>query len=194
MGEATARVELIARLRPAIAYAQRHHAGQRRPDDDAPFIVHPLEVASLLHTAGAAFDVIAAGLLHDTLEKTDATPDELRERFGPAVAAIVDAVTEDERIADYRERKAALRRQVAAAGREAQMVFAADKISKLRELGRHGSPRSSSGGAAPLPLRLDHYARCLALVEENLDDALLVGWLRLELGRLTAATALAGAA
>ena len=48
------------------------HAGQRRQLDGAPFIEHPLEVAAILHDAGAPDHVIAAGILHDTLEKTDA--------------------------------------------------------------------------------------------------------------------------
>lgn len=119
----------------ALAYAQRLHAGQRREADGAPFIVHPLEVAGLLCHPGAADHVIAAGVLHDTIEKTDATADDLRTRFGLTIATLVLAVSEDQRIVGYVQRKAGLREQVASTGHEAQIVFAADEISKVRELG-----------------------------------------------------------
>src|SRR5437588_10661234 len=80
----------------AIAFARREHAEQTRSADGAPFIEHPLEVGLLLHRVEAPDAVIAAGILHDTLEKTPATRDELRARFGDRVAALVSAVTEDE--------------------------------------------------------------------------------------------------
>lgn len=168
-----------------IAFAQREHLGQRRAADGAPFIVHPLEVGAVLYSAGAPEHVVAAGILHDTLEKTDATASALRERFGPAVTAIVEAVSEDEGITDYPERKGALRRQVATAGDDALMVFAADKISKVREWRRTvSSAASSPASAAPLPQRLDHYQRCLELLERRLDNPALVKSLRRELRQL----------
>ena len=129
--------DLVARLprtKAALAFAERKHAGQRRKVDGAPFIEHPVEVASLLFDAGAPDDVIAAGVLHDTLEKTRTNLAELRARFGSRIARLVAAVSEDESIAGYATRKAALRRQVEAAGTDAMMVFAADKVSKVREL------------------------------------------------------------
>jgi (p)ppGpp synthase/HD superfamily hydrolase len=65
----------------AIEYAERMHAGQQRADG-APFILHPREVAALLYRAGAPDHVIAAGVMHDLVEKTDATASDLRQRFG----------------------------------------------------------------------------------------------------------------
>jgi (p)ppGpp synthase/HD superfamily hydrolase len=165
---------LVGRLpktRAALAYARRRHAGQRRKADGAPFIEHPLEVAWLLYRAGAPDHVIAAGVLHDTIEKAGADVDELRARFGPRTAELVVAVSEDAGISTYARRKAALRAQVAAAGPEALMVFAADKVSKVREL-RLG---------AKLPeRRLTHYRRCLELLERLLSDSPLVSQLRAE--------------
>ena len=79
--------DLVARLpqtRAAVAYAERQHAGQRRSADGAPFIEHPLEVATLLYHAGASDQVIAAGVLHDTIEKTSTNATDLRARFGSA--------------------------------------------------------------------------------------------------------------
>jgi HD domain len=169
--------------REALTYAERQHAGQRRAADGAPFIVHPLEVADLLYRAGAHDDVIAAGLLHDTIEKTDANAADLSTRFGSRIATIVLAVSEDPRITGYAERTAALRDQVARAGHDALMVLAADKISKVRELKlettqtrAHTAPVSCSWER-----RLTHYRHCMRLLEEHLPDSPLVTTLRTEL-------------
>lgn len=89
----------------ALAHAKRRHAGQRRQADRAPFILHPFEVCCLLYDTGATDHVIAAGVLGDTIEKTDGNGAGLRTRLGLTIATL-----------------------------EALMVFAADKISKAREL------------------------------------------------------------
>jgi (p)ppGpp synthase/HD superfamily hydrolase len=160
--------------RAALDYAGRAHAGQSRKVDGAPFILHPREVASLLYDAGAPDHLIAAGALHDVIEKTAVTPRELRKRFGQEVAKLVLVVTEDEHMAGYTARKAALRDQVAKAGEEALMLFAADKISKAREL-------RYEGAGVPRSRRLAHYQRCLALLQEHLPHSPLVAQLRAEL-------------
>jgi (p)ppGpp synthase/HD superfamily hydrolase len=179
-------------IHPALAYAQRLHAGQRRKTDDTPFILHPFEVASLLHHAGVSDRVVVAGALHDVIEKTEAGPAELTERFGPEVTALVLAVSEDERIGTYEARKAALRSQVAGAGHDALMVFAADKISKVRELRRETDRKRRSGrrpaASTTYRRRLAHYAECLQLLEAGLGNVPLVGQLRTELEELHAPT------
>jgi (p)ppGpp synthase/HD superfamily hydrolase len=134
-------------------------------------------VAELLYRAGAPDEVIAAGVLHDTIEKAGATVGELQDRFGPHTTELVVAVSEDPDIPGYTRRKAALRDQVAAAGPEALMVFAADKISKVRELRAMRS----------LPKRrLTHYRRCVELLERLLSDSPLVTQLRTEFDRVAA--------
>jgi HD domain len=178
-------VALLPQTRAALAYAERQHAGQRRSADGAPFIEHPLEVATLLYYAGASDHVIAAGVLHDTIEKTCANAADLRARFGPAVATLVLAVSEDPRITLYPARKAALREQVATAGHDALMVFAADKISKVRELrlepAASTQPQSTPGPSPSRQRKLTQYKRCLELLEDLLTDSPLVKQLRLEL-------------
>jgi (p)ppGpp synthase/HD superfamily hydrolase len=197
--------DLVARLprtTAALAFAERKHEGQRRKVDGAPFIEHPVEVAALLLDAGATDDVIAAGLLHDTLEKTRTTMTELRARFGTRTARLVAAVSEDETIAGYATRKAALRRQVEAAGTEAMMVFAADKVSKVRELPVEPAGSEAARLAATVSRtrqrRLNHYRHCLELLERHIADSPLVRQLRAELEQRSAAPArrraLAGAA
>ncbi len=171
--------------RAAAHYASLVHTGQRRADG-SQFILHPLEVASLLERVGAPDHLVAAGVLHDVLEKAEVSASELRRRFGTRIAGLVVAVSDDDQIDSYSERKAALRRQVAGAGVEVLTLFAADKLSKLRELrrelaydrGRHHAPSRRR----ELPARrLRHYERSLALLEDRLSDSPLVRELHDEL-------------
>jgi (p)ppGpp synthase/HD superfamily hydrolase len=78
----------------AIAFATVRHAGQQREIDDAPFITHPIEVAGLLRRDGQPDEIIAAGILHDILEKTATTSAELQRRFGPQITRLVESVSE----------------------------------------------------------------------------------------------------
>ena len=178
-------VARLPRARAALVYATEQHAGQRRSSDGARFIEHPIEVGWLLYEAGAQDRVIAAGVLHDVLEKTPVTPAGLRRRFGKPIAKLVAAVSEDVRIGGYAQRKAALRQQVAAAGPEALVIFAADKVSKVRELRSvvSGATRTHKPVKRTLvPLRrLTHFRRCLGMLEERLGEHPLVDLLRTEL-------------
>jgi (p)ppGpp synthase/HD superfamily hydrolase len=169
-------------VRAAVAYATRMHAGQWR-GDGSPFILHPLEVGSLLQDAGAPDHLVAAGVLHDVIEKSDASASELLDSFGPQVTSLVLAVTEDARIAGEANRKAALRRQVATTGGEALMLFAADKLSKLRELASVAAEQSERGPTARhrRARRIEHYRACLRLLERYIPDFPLVSALRSEL-------------
>ncbi len=169
----------LPQTRAAIAYAERLHHGQCRKVDGAPFILHPIEVASLLYYVGAPDHLIAAGALHDTIEKADTTVETLRARFGERIARLVEAVSEDPRIPGYTARKAALREQVANSGEEALTLFAADKLAKVREL------RIEELGREAKPRRVAHYLGCLSLLEETLPDSPLVRILRGELAAVT---------
>jgi (p)ppGpp synthase/HD superfamily hydrolase len=177
--------EFVADLplaRHAWAYADEAHGGQTRKSDGRPFIVHPEEVAELLHAAGCADPVIAAGLLHDVIERTPVTAEELDDRFGPRVAGLVAAVTDDPTIDSYRERKAALRRRATESGPDAAVVFAADKISKVRQY--RAQLAGAGGGESPRPRRLHHYSESLRLLEISIPGHPLVRQLRRELGDL----------
>jgi (p)ppGpp synthase/HD superfamily hydrolase len=172
----------------AVTYAEQMHAGQRRADG-TPFILHPLEVASLLYYAGAPDHLIAAGVMHDLIEKTDASAPDLTTRFGAQIARLVLAVSDDDQVGSYSKRKAALRQQVGGAGEEALTLFAADKLSKVRELRREASIVRSAGATTTrrrqvCARRLEHYQRSLALLEERLSESPLVHDLRDELSAL----------
>jgi (p)ppGpp synthase/HD superfamily hydrolase len=176
-----ARTDFVERsplTRDALAFADERHAGQTRDLDSIPFVTHPVEVACLLHEAGYSDQVVAAGVLHDVLEDTDVERTELEQRFGREVAELVEAVSDDPTIEDHAERKAALRRQVANAGESAAAVFAADKVSKAREL----RVRVSRGGLKHGDgAKIDHYEQSLAMLMELIPGHELVDQLRMEL-------------
>jgi guanosine-3',5'-bis(diphosphate) 3'-pyrophosphohydrolase len=146
--------ELVAR---AYGVAAEAHSGQRRRDDGSPYITHPIAVARVLNNAGFGEHVLATALLHDVVEDTELSSGEVEARFGPDVAKLVAALSEDEEIEDYEQRKRAHRERVAGAGREAVAIYIADKLSNLRDMrtiyaleGEAIAPRFK----APLELRV----------------------------------------
>lgn len=120
----------------AARFAAIRHRHQRRKDRAAtPYINHPLELADILWREGGVRDarVLAAALLHDTLEDTRTTRAELRRAFGAQVAAVVAEVTDDKRL----HKKTRKRLQVEHAPRltlPAKLVKLADKIANLRDM------------------------------------------------------------
>jgi (p)ppGpp synthase/HD superfamily hydrolase len=167
----------------ALRFASARHAQQYREIDGAPFIVHPIEVACLLDRAGRPDEVIAAGLLHDTLEKTATTGAELQGRFGTRVARLVASVSDDPSISDYEQRKHQLRDRVARDETDTIAIFAADKVSKVRELalGPPGRPHDFSCRA-----RLTHYRATFEMLRRAAPELALVDLLGVELDRLAA--------
>jgi (p)ppGpp synthase/HD superfamily hydrolase len=166
--------------RSALDFAADRHRGQRRDADRAPFILHPLEVAQLLAGRDCPDHVVAAGVLHDVLEDTDVDCAELAARFGEDVAGLVCSVSEPSGSGEYAERKARLRERVEHADADAVLIYAADKVTKTREL-RIGIAQS---GESPPTEKLEHYWASLALVEARLDGHPLVRQLRFELEAL----------
>jgi GTP diphosphokinase / guanosine-3',5'-bis(diphosphate) 3'-diphosphatase len=123
----------------ALAFAADKHRDQRRKDALAsPYINHPIALANVLVSEGAVDDpaVIAAALLHDTVEDTQTTPAELAAAFGPAIAGIVAEVTDDKSLPKA-ERKRLQVEHAAAMSREAKLVKLADKICNLRDMAEH---------------------------------------------------------
>ncbi|MBS0580915.1 MAG: bifunctional (p)ppGpp synthetase/guanosine-3',5'-bis(diphosphate) 3'-pyrophosphohydrolase [Proteobacteria bacterium] len=123
-------------LLAAASFAAHKHRDQRRKGAEAsPYINHPLAVANLLANEAGVEDVttLVAALLHDTIEDTATTAEEIAARFGAEVAAVVMEVTDDKRL-PKEERK---RRQVDHAGalsHRAKLVKLADKICNLRDM------------------------------------------------------------
>jgi (p)ppGpp synthase/HD superfamily hydrolase len=173
----------------AAAWADAAHEGQQRQVDGAPFMVHPYEVAMLLRAMGAGDEVVAVGLLHDVVEKGRASIAEVRESFGGEIAADVAALTEDESIADYHERKAALRRSAEEAREDVVAVFAADKVVKAREL--RLAAAADRLLAREVACKREHYVASLAVLDRRLPGHPLTDALRFELAAHLVVPALA---
>lgn len=123
-------------VKEALETARRAHAGQIRSgsSDGMPFIEHPIAVAERLAARRFDDEVLAAALLHDVIEKSAVEMAEIRDRFGEKVAALVEALTEDDSISSYEERKEEHRWRVAKAGPAALAIFAADKLTNVAML------------------------------------------------------------
>jgi (p)ppGpp synthase/HD superfamily hydrolase len=117
----------------ALRFARRVHLGQHRKQTHEQFVEHPIAVANLLMEAGYDGPMISAAYLHDVVEKTDVELDELRQRFGPEVAGLVDCLSEDPEIDGYGARKRALRRRILDSGGEPVIIYAADRVANMRD-------------------------------------------------------------
>jgi guanosine-3',5'-bis(diphosphate) 3'-pyrophosphohydrolase len=120
----------------ALLFAARKHRDQRRKDVEAsPYINHPIALADLLCNEAGETDVtvLCSALLHDTVEDTDTTPEELELEFGPEIRDIVLEVTDDKRLPKL-ERKRQQVEHAKEASRSARLVKLADKTCNLRDL------------------------------------------------------------
>jgi (p)ppGpp synthase/HD superfamily hydrolase len=125
-----------AELLTAALFAARKHKGQRRKDPAAtPYINHPLAVAELLARVGGVSDVVVlqAALLHDTIEDTATTGDELESLFGIEVRKLVEEVTDDKSLPDT-ERKRLQVVHADALSPGAQLIKLADKICNVTDV------------------------------------------------------------
>jgi (p)ppGpp synthase/HD superfamily hydrolase len=126
---AAARSELVAR---ALAKATAAHAGQiRNGSGGLPYIEHPRMVAATLAARDYDEATLAAALLHDVVEDSDTTVEDLRGEFGDQVADLVAALSDDESIESYRDRKDEHRGRVAAVDGDALAIYAADKLTNM---------------------------------------------------------------
>jgi len=127
-------VEGLRLISEAADFAARRHTGQQRKGrGNEPYVNHLAEVANLLSTASDATDaeLVAAGWLHDTIEDTATTREELAQKFGERVATLVVEVTDDMTLPKQERRH----KQVVDAplkSPEAKLIKIADKISNIR--------------------------------------------------------------
>jgi (p)ppGpp synthase/HD superfamily hydrolase len=168
----------------AYEFARRVHAAQRRRGDGSPFIGHPVSVAQMLHETDQPEELIAAALLHDVVENTEVGGREVEDRFGPEVARLVAALSEDPGIPDYATRKAALRDQVERAGESAAAIYAADKLSNLRDMRaayERDPERARERFSAPPEVRVALWRGDLEMVERLAPKLPFLRRLRYEL-------------
>lgn len=122
----------------AVNFAAVKHQHQRRKDKDAtPYINHPIGVARILTSEAGIYDIttLQAAILHDTVEDTDTTLDEIEEHFGKKVRNIVDEVTDDKNLPKH-VRKQLQIEHAPQRSYEAKLVKLADKLYNLRDLSR----------------------------------------------------------
>jgi guanosine-3',5'-bis(diphosphate) 3'-pyrophosphohydrolase len=126
----------VTQLLTALQFAARKHRTQRRKDVDAsPYINHPIDVATVLATRGRIRDLptLLAAILHDTIEDTETTAEELEREFGAEVRALVIEVSDDKRLPKAERR----RRQVEHSrlkSLKAKVIKLGDKIANVRDL------------------------------------------------------------
>lgn len=125
----------------AIVFAVRAHAGTERRGKGFPYIVHPLEAVEIVATMTADQELLAAAALHDTVEDTDVTVEQLRAEFGDRIAAlvasesdiVVEGASEEQ---SWHARKQAAIDRLARASHDAKMVALGDKLSNMRAIAR----------------------------------------------------------
>ncbi len=179
-------------LRRAFALAEHAHGNQRRATDQTRFIEHVVEVGELLHTAGFDERLVAAGLLHDAVERGQLSEAELRAEMDEDICALVMALTEDATIESFDRRKEALRDQVRRGEPGAMTIFAADKLSDIRGLARgvvrsEGSIEARMGTSVEAMTR--HYGDSVRTIEMTDPSCGFIPELRAELDALDLTTA-----
>ena len=138
-----------ALLDRAIIFAVHAHAGTERRGKGFPYIVHPLEAVEIVATMTSDQELLAAAALHDTVEDTEVTVEQIREEFGERIASIVasesdtfeDGVSEED---SWHSRKRAAIGRLARASRDSKIVALGDKLSNMRAIARDYSVQGDS--------------------------------------------------
>lgn len=117
----------------AITFAVEKHKNQKRKGSDMPYIVHIYDVVQTLQENGAEFDTIIAGILHDTVEDTNTTLDEIESKFGINIRNMVDVLSENKSL-PYVERKKLQAERIKNASIQVKMIKCADCLSNLRSI------------------------------------------------------------
>jgi len=124
-------------LTKALVFAAHKHKDQRRKDVElSPYINHPIALVDVLVNEGGVTDseILCAALLHDTIEDTNTTSEELTEAFGATISSIVQEVTDDKNITDKAERKRLQEVRSPHLSTKARAVKLADKTCNLRDV------------------------------------------------------------
>jgi guanosine-3',5'-bis(diphosphate) 3'-pyrophosphohydrolase len=170
-GPIEAAAERSPLVRAALERARVAHAGQvRNGSGGMPYVEHPVRVATLIDEGDYRQEAVAAALLHDVVEDSEVTLEEIRAEFGDEVAGLVGALTDDESIDSYRERKTEHRERVAASDEEALAIYAADKLtntSTLRTAYADEGEAVRGEFRVPLELKLEIWEEDLALLREK---------------------------
>lgn len=178
-------------IEQAKLFAIEAHSGQKRKNSDVDYIVHPIRVAEILKDSGFSDELVCAGYLHDVVEDTDYTLQDIENVFGSRVRKLVAAHTED-KSKSWTERKQHTIDTVRSASFEVKALIIADKLDNLqslqKDLEKHGENVWSSFNAGvesqkwynqsiseamstgPVPTRVpDYFHQYRALVKQTFD-------------------------
>lgn len=164
--EKSMKEEQVKHVLNALLYAAECHQSQTRKNmAHTPYIIHPMSVTQNLLSIGHVrdTDVIIASLLHDTIEDTQATYDDLKKRFGEKVEGLVREVTEDNKLAGQKKRKMQIVHALQTS-KEASMIKLADKLYNLEALITEPPEKWTRE-------RIDQYFEWSQVVIDNLPDA-----------------------
>lgn len=117
-----------------IEFAAKAHGCQTRKVTDVPYIVHPVRVARILIEYGCPEDVVVAGILHDTIEDTAVTIEDVRSKFGNEVAEVVKGSSEPVKEDTWENRKRHTLEYLKTAPKDVLLVACADKLDNIREI------------------------------------------------------------
>ena len=162
-------------IKKAIQFAARKHHGHVRVsggEEPLPYVTHLFSVALLVAEDGASDDVVTAALLHDALEDTDTTREELASAFNERVAALVEAVSESKEL-DWKERKQEYLARLENADEDAVRIAIADKVdnieSKIEEYEREGESIHERWSQPPAEY-LWYHGEALRIAQARLPD------------------------
>ena len=171
-------MELVSR---AMEFAIQVHDGMRRKTSDIPYILHPMEAAAIVGSLTADQEVIAAAVLHDVVEDTPTTIEEVEANFGARVAELVAAETEDKRAEMPPEASWRIRKEEAidilrhTNDMDVKRIFLGDKLANMRAIYQQWE---KSGNAMwkdfhqKNPAQHGWYYRAIAEAVRELDDSL----------------------
>ena len=132
---------VMRHLEKAITYATEQHSGASRKGSDIPYIAHPLEALAIAAGITSDHEVLAAAVLHDVVEDTPATMDDIKEMFGERVAELVASDSEDKMLdlppsESWKARKEATINFLQTATDDEKIIVLADKLANIRALHR----------------------------------------------------------
>lgn len=166
-------------LDQAIAFATKAHEGQKRKYGNIPYILHPLEVASIIATMTDDIEVMAAGVLHDTIEDCGVEASALRSQFGDRVTDLVLSETEESHNEEdacaswMRRKEGSLRVLAASEDRGVKILWLADKLANVRAFVRE----TEASGLSPWrclhqsdPAKQQWYYETIASLTAELSD------------------------
>lgn len=159
-------MKFTPKIYKAINIAAHLHDGQTRKGDGLPYVVHPVCVALMLMDYTKDEDVIVAGILHDTIEDTGYTREQMEQEFGSRVTGFVLDVTEKDKDLPWQQRKDDYLKHLLTAGHESKLICAADKLHNLQsmlEAFRKFGEKAYERFNAPMDKKLWFYEECLKI-------------------------------